>query len=48
MNLIFDLRRVKGDDARVVNVVRSKFVSSKRFKCLLIIMKNGELIELKK
>lgn len=47
-NLVLDLRRVKGDDKRVARIVQTKFMSSKRFKNLLIIMKNGELIELKK
>lgn len=47
-NLIVDLRRVRGDDVRVARVIQSKFLLSKRFRHLLIIRRNGELVELKK
>lgn len=48
VNLIIDLRRVRGDDMKVFKVIQSKFLLSKRFKYLLIIKKDGELVELRK
>lgn len=48
VNLIIDLRRIKGDEVKVMKIIQAKFETSKRLKHVLMILKDAELLELKK
>lgn len=47
-NLVIDLQRLRGDESRTIKLIRNKFATSRRFKHILIIIKNREVIELKR
>lgn len=47
-NLVFDLRRLKGDGGEAVRVVETCFEITRRVRNMYIITKNGDLCERKK